>query len=191
MPEENQTNQPMSIRMVGLAAVPTGSAAAFDTCLCWAAQTPVVEGNTPAAEWCVYTADAANGDRFRLIKRGIYRVDLRLQTLGANTIFGGISLDDLAANLALDPEPSINADSRLQVRAFGGYAGAAGARDCIALTAKIYITQALINAGILASNTGIVRGRASNGADAAPVAAGLDLPNCMFEISREADLPGS
>lgn len=192
MPMENETNQPMSIRLVGLAATPNASNAALETVACFAAQTPIVEGNTPVAQWCVYTSDAVNGDTFRLIKRGIYSVDLCIPCRTADRIQAAISVDSLAADLAADPEPSTNATTRAAVRRWGEYTqAAAGDRLPITLSAKIYITQALVNAGILASNTGIVRALLSNGADGPPVAAAIDIANAIIEITREGDLPGS
>lgn len=192
MPQENETNQPMSIRLLGLAAVPNASNAALETVACFLAQTPIVEGNTPVGEWCVYTPDAVSGDTFRLIKRGIYRVDVCIPCRTADRVQAAISVDSTAANLATDPEPSTDAVTRIANRRWGEYTGAAaGDRLPITLSAKVYITQALVNAGILASNTGIVRILLSNGADGPVVAAAIDLANAIVEITREGDLPGS
>lgn len=181
MQNQNDPNERFGFQMRGLAATPVGSA--FDGVLAFASD-PVATGQYAVAAWATVVRSATNGTSVQILKRGIYVFNFGLQCGAANTMQGGISLDELVATLGSNPTPSTVGAA---IRAFGRWNGqAAGDLGSISLSAVIPVTQAMINAG-----QGIVRPRATNGADATPVAAGLALADCYFDCERIADLPGN
>lgn len=183
---QNNVNERYGFQMTGIAAAICGTGGSTDCVLQFNAD-PVATGQYAVPSFATVVRDAVLGTRIRFIKRGLWRVSLCILCSGANTVQGAISLDESLTTLAQDPLRGVVGGA---IRAFDRYNGqAAGDSGGISIDAIIPVTQAMVNdpTGALAN----VRGRASNGANGTPVAAGIDIVNCFLDVELVGDLPGN
>lgn len=183
MVDRNEPNARAGLRLVGLNAVsPAGSVATsvlrFNTA-------PTPEG-VPLVEWATVSTTPELGTIVRITKRGEYSVKLAFAAQGLGEAIAGFSLDAEPADLTAQPSWS---QASLQAR--GSAITQTGAetqpilRASFEVSERIYVTQAMVNAGV-----GLVRFVAGQGGppiDATRVVA----TECAVVIRRIADLPGS
>jgi len=166
--------------LVATNATPTGST--DDTVLRFDG-TLTALGNMALADWITITTTAAEGTQLRIIRRGIYRVELHVAVPASSVVWAGISLD---ANLAQrTANPSVAAAPTVVFGESGLYTLPAATTGAAVATAEIRISQRLAQGAITGN---ILRLQCSDGSNAAPAAADITAADTWVSIVRTGDL---